>query len=374
MRRTVVFLSIMTQGCGHSEDAIGEPGLDAGGSTLASGDGPALPTTGTGSEPTGDPPVTTTTTSSSSEGSGESSASTEPGPVCGDGIVEGDEGCDDGFSNNLPGNPCTDGCQPAACGDGSVQASNQEACDHGVFNVDMPGYEQCSTSCTRGPYCGDGVVQADAGEECEPGGREDEVKNCAGMCRHKPRILFITSTRHTGDLGGLAGADQICNKFAAQQDGLTGTYRAWLLVDGQSLADRFPEFMAPVAWNFTNTAAGLLAKDFAALVAMGPKQPIAFTEAGEPLAEEVGMDRDHGGWGRRGRRLRAVDQRGRCSGAGRTQRPRAERRAGGAEVAGRTAVDGLGCQADLPSTVPLLLPSGRRLIGVPSPCDRDPEF
>ena len=287
MRRTVVFLSIMTQGCGHSEDAIGEPGLDAGGSTLASGDGPALPTTGTGSEPTGDPPVTTTTTSSSSEGSGESSASTEPGPVCGDGIVEGDEGCDDGFSNNLPGNPCTDGCQPAACGDGSVQASNQEACDHGVFNVEMPGYEQCSTSCTRGPYCGDGVVQADAGEECEPGGREDEVKNCAGMCRHKPRILFITSTRHTGDLGGLAGADQICNKCAAQEDGLTGTYRAWLLVDGQSLADRFPEFMAPVAWNFTNTAAGLLAKDFAALVAMGPKQPIAFTEAGEPLAEEL---------------------------------------------------------------------------------------
>ena len=39
--------------------------------------------------------------------------------------------------------------------------------------------------------------------------------------------MFATSTRHTGNLGGLAGAHAICQQLAAGA-GLTGTYRAWL--------------------------------------------------------------------------------------------------------------------------------------------------
>jgi hypothetical protein len=42
-----------------------------------------------------------------------------------------------------------------------------------------------------------------------------------------PLKAFITAAAHSGDLGGLAGADAIC-QTAAESAGLPGTYRAWL--------------------------------------------------------------------------------------------------------------------------------------------------
>lgn len=41
------------------------------------------------------------------------------------------------------------------------------------------------------------------------------------------KSIFVSSTTHTGNLGGLGGADMICNNLAASA-GLTGVYRAWL--------------------------------------------------------------------------------------------------------------------------------------------------
>jgi hypothetical protein len=110
--------------------------------------------------------------------------------MCGDGIVEGDEICDDGFEGNQPENMCTPGCIPAKCGDAYVQPSNGETCDDGAFNAAMPGYGQCSTSCVRESFCGDGVVQIEAGEECEPGGGGDG-ENCGAMCKLSPRLVFV---------------------------------------------------------------------------------------------------------------------------------------------------------------------------------------
>lgn len=242
-----------------------------------SGDGeiPSIPTTG---EPSTDASLTSSTTATTHETGGAP-------PVCGDGVVEGAEQCDDTYDANKPENPCTAECLLARCGDGHIQASNDEVCDDGPHNAATPGYGECSTACLRETYCGDGVVQSEAGEECEPGGGGGDVDTCGAMCRHAPRLVFVTSAKYSGDLDGLAGADKRCNELAAQQQDLTGTYRAWLMVDGQVLADRFPEFAEPVAWNFTNTAADLLAKSFADLIAHGPAQPIGFTEAGDPLPE-----------------------------------------------------------------------------------------
>lgn len=48
---------------------------------------------------------------------------------------------------------------------------------------------------------------------------------------------FVTSTTMNGNMGGLAGADAACAARATAQ-GLTGTYRAWLSVDGTSAASR----------------------------------------------------------------------------------------------------------------------------------------
>src|SRR5262249_42934796 len=42
-----------------------------------------------------------------------------------------------------------------------------------------------------------------------------------------PKRVFVTSTTHDGNLGGLDGADAICASLAANA-GLSGTYKAWL--------------------------------------------------------------------------------------------------------------------------------------------------
>jgi hypothetical protein len=52
-----------------------------------------------------------------------------------------------------------------------------------------------------------------------------------------PNILFVTSTTHDGNLGGLVGADNIC-MTRAQAGGLSGTYRAWLSTSTVNARDR----------------------------------------------------------------------------------------------------------------------------------------
>jgi fibro-slime domain-containing protein len=65
------------------------------------------------------------------------------------------------------------------CGDGIV--AGQEECDDG----DNPGgYGQCQADCTRGPRCGDGVLQASAGEECDDGNLNDS-DICSSLCEDK---------------------------------------------------------------------------------------------------------------------------------------------------------------------------------------------
>jgi fibro-slime domain-containing protein len=125
-------------------------------------------------------------------------------PICGDGVVAGNEVCDDGVNNGayggcLPGclgrapycgdavlqNPpeqcdngtnavtyggtmkvCGPGCVFAPyCGDGVV--SNGESCDEGAMNGS--GYGHCTSGCTLGPRCGDGLLQAANGEQCDDG-------------------------------------------------------------------------------------------------------------------------------------------------------------------------------------------------------------
>jgi hypothetical protein len=42
-----------------------------------------------------------------------------------------------------------------------------------------------------------------------------------------PKRVFVTSRAYSGVLGGVAGADQICQQLASEA-GLSGTYKAWL--------------------------------------------------------------------------------------------------------------------------------------------------
>jgi cysteine-rich repeat protein len=82
------------------------------------------------------------------------------GPVCGDGVTEGGEACDDGNGNPTDG--CTNTCQVAICGD-SVLHQGTEQCDTGVQT------DVCDANCTTA-YCGDGTTNNARGEQCDNAG------------------------------------------------------------------------------------------------------------------------------------------------------------------------------------------------------------
>ncbi|MCX4246382.1 hypothetical protein [Paraliomyxa miuraensis] len=108
------------------------------------------------------------TTTAETQGSGSGSGDTGGEPVCGDGLVEGDEECDDGGES--PG--CNADCTAAVCGDALVNVAAGEQCDDGGET------ETCDLDCTF-VACGDGVTNVATGEECDDG---EETETCDGDC------------------------------------------------------------------------------------------------------------------------------------------------------------------------------------------------
>jgi len=114
---------------------------------------------------------------------------------CGNGIVESGETCDDG--NALSGDGCSSACQTEAgwycpapgqpciqshCGDGIIEGSEQ--CDLGAQNgVSASG---CTANCQFPGYCGDGVVQAP--EQCDYGTafNDGSYGGCTSSCKLAP--------------------------------------------------------------------------------------------------------------------------------------------------------------------------------------------
>jgi hypothetical protein len=136
---------------------------------------------------------------------------------CGDGIVDALEECDEAY-DNADDALCTSKCTDAVCGDGVV-LENDEACDGG---------DLCTAECTF-KSCGNGTVEPH--EWCEPVRPDDP--ECTALCLDARKIVFITSTHYTGDLGGLAGADEKCQTHADSAD-LGGTFKAWLGVSKET--------------------------------------------------------------------------------------------------------------------------------------------
>ncbi len=87
--------------------------------------------------------------------------------MCGNGVVENDEECDEGDANSDDG-ACTSTCAIAYCGDGLVH-EGVELCDDGINDN---SYEGCASNCDAlGPYCGDGM--ANGTEPCDDGNEEN---------------------------------------------------------------------------------------------------------------------------------------------------------------------------------------------------------
>ncbi len=98
--------------------------------------------------------------------SGKSRCATE----CGDGIVAGDEQCDDGVNDGSYGG-CTPDCRRGRfCGDG-IHQTRYEDCDDGVnlTTYSTTGEPACAPGCVWSGYCGDGEVNSVFGEQCDDG-------------------------------------------------------------------------------------------------------------------------------------------------------------------------------------------------------------
>ena len=133
---------------GGSSTSTGGSGTQ--GSTSASGTGTASGTSDgtTASTETGTG-TTSGTSTSASTGTSTSDTTVTSGSgtsgvmaVCGNGMVEGDEACDDG--NDIDTDACLSNCAAAACGDGVVQEGVEE-CDDG----DGVDKNLCSNACTK---------------------------------------------------------------------------------------------------------------------------------------------------------------------------------------------------------------------------------
>lgn len=211
-----------------------------------------------------------TGTGTDSEESGSTNASDITGSttsveLCGNGVVDPGEACDQ--DKNRGGD---NGCKPDCsgyipyCGDGKLDM--EEACDDGNHIDTDACVITCSdlsnvTTCTcTAAYCGDGKVQA--GEVCDDG-NGDEYDGCPNTCKGDRHLVFVTNGAWSGNLTennyvGLAGADRKC-QTEAEGSGLTGEYKAWLSTKQSPVTMRLAPLLntdKPFVLRNTSTIAG----------------------------------------------------------------------------------------------------------------------
>lgn len=96
-----------------------------------------------------------------------------------------------------------------------------------------------------------------------------------GDAARRPRTVFVTSQRFTGDLGARDGGDSKC-QAAAVDAGLSGSYRVWLSEDNGSAVASLVRDGGPLHLP-TGT---LVAADLDELARSGPRTGIAIDEKG----------------------------------------------------------------------------------------------
>ncbi|MEZ4454653.1 MAG: DUF4215 domain-containing protein [Nannocystaceae bacterium] len=197
--------------------------------------------------------TTTTTTTMTSTTEDPTTTTTTGGPECDEDLMcdenEGEDiaGCLHDCAICTPTGTCTasketpyscpEDCPATGCDhDGMIDALSEQ-CDDGNM-VDEDG---CTNACAIN-VCGDGVLYPEGAggtEECDDGNAE-AGDGCSPGCKFEAKIIFVTSSEHVGNLGGLAGADAIC-QMRADSAGLSmngKTFKAWLSDGSISAADR----------------------------------------------------------------------------------------------------------------------------------------
>lgn len=133
------------------------------------------------------------------------------------------------------------------------------ACTHPELDCD-DAYEDVYPGAPE--ICDDGIDN-----QCPGDPDYGEIDNCP--------YVFLTYTELDGDLGGLDGADLLCN-FEAAVAGLPGTYKAWLSDGVNSPATRFTRQDA----TYQLVDGTIIANDWADLVDGNIHNPINLDAAG----------------------------------------------------------------------------------------------
>ena len=207
--------------------SIDSPGSTSSSTTASTGSGTTQSVEATG--------ATTSTTDDTSEVTGSSTDPNDPStssstgssstgePECGNGKIEGEEQCD--------GTDDCDDCSDCECkffcGNGKIEKDRGETCD----SLNNPNCDPIT--CT---FCGDGIINGQQPpEQCDQGEMNGtpipltELTECTDQCKTGALRAFITSSTHSGKMGGISGGNTIC-KLLADQAGLNNPERfiAWL--------------------------------------------------------------------------------------------------------------------------------------------------
>jgi cysteine-rich repeat protein len=158
------------------------------------------------------------------------SASGDP-EFCGDGIIQIGEACDDGPANG-DARPCRSDCELAVCGDSLIcsDCAPAETCDDGNQIDD----DACDLACQT-TSCGNQSVEP--GEECDDG-NQIAGDGCSPRCLFEQQLLFVSSIKLSGDINGLAAADQVCAGLAAPYFDLRRKFVAFMSDSNDSAGAR----------------------------------------------------------------------------------------------------------------------------------------
>lgn len=161
---------------------------------------------------------------------------------------------------------CGPTSKPNVCGPHNCTGccSSAEVCDPGTSDSRCGrGGGSCSVCSGTAPLC----VQQACGVEALPTGA---------------KLVFVTRTSFSGDLGGLSGADGLC-AAAAGAGALPGTWRAWLSNTVAPRVNAFDRIQGDGPWYLTGTdTSGRRIKVFNSKASLrsAPLAPLDRTELG----------------------------------------------------------------------------------------------
>ncbi len=152
--------------------------------------------------------------------------------ICGNGIVDGTEPCDDGYLNN----------------DGRYSSSTAS--------------RRCAPNCRSfGPYCGDSILQAYYGETCDDGNNTSSDK-CSSICKQEEPPMSSSTPPNppstpSGDGGGSGGAVPVRAQTQVILEGRAyPNSRVQILKDGELIGLAQSDSEAKFSYTVSNATPG----------------------------------------------------------------------------------------------------------------------